>query len=161
MSAIVPLANITLTSTASTLTFSSISGSYRDLLLVVQATSNTGNIPILCQVNGSATGYNRTEIGGNGSSALSSGESGSTSWTLGTYSYGQNTTVESKIFDFLDYSTTNKHKPILVRSNNASIGVSTIAGRWANTAAITSIVLYPSSNSFNTGSTFSLYGVTA
>jgi hypothetical protein len=130
-------------------------------MLVVHATSNTGNIPILCQVNGSATGYNRTELGGNGSSALSSAESSSTSWTLGTYSFGQNTTAESKIFDFLDYSTTNKHKAILVRSNNASVGVSNVAGRWANTAAITSIVIYPSSNSFNTGSTFTLYGVLA
>jgi hypothetical protein len=61
----------------------------------------------------------------------------------------------------MDYSATDKHKTVLVRSNAASTGVEAIAQRWASTAAITSILVFPSTGSWAAGGTFSLYGIVA
>jgi hypothetical protein len=61
----------------------------------------------------------------------------------------------------MDYSATDKHKTVLSRANNAANGVTAIAGRWASTSAITSIVLTFQSSSLATGSTVALYGVSA
>jgi hypothetical protein len=63
----------------------------------------------------------------------------------------------------MDYSATNKHKTVLVRADNANSITMAHAARWANTSAITSIVLtsFEGAGNFAIGSTFSLYGVIA
>jgi hypothetical protein len=65
----------------------------------------------------------------------------------------------------MDYSTTDKHKSVLVRENTAGSSTTLVvakAGRWANTSAITSIYLFVSGGySFATGTTVALYGVVA
>jgi hypothetical protein len=67
--------------------------------------------------------------------------------------------VSIQVIQFMDYAQTDKHKTVLMRTNRAGGGVSMIAGRWASTSAITSIVLAPDGGTFNTGSTFYLYGI--
>jgi hypothetical protein len=62
----------------------------------------------------------------------------------------------------MDYSATDKHKTVLARHNNSAGEVSMSAGRWASNTAINSISLKVlPSGSFNSGATFSLYGVIA
>ena len=68
----------------------------------------------------------------------------------------------NNITQIMDYSATDKHKTLLSRTNinnDTYPGASATAGRWASTAAITSILLFPSSGSWLTGSTFALYGI--
>jgi hypothetical protein len=48
---------------------------------------------------------------------------------------------------------------LLARANDAGQGVAMSAARWANTSAITTILLYPDANQFSSGSTFALYGI--
>ena len=154
--AMVALATTTLGSSASTVTFSSIPATYRDLRLVCSMSNTVGNGALLVQVNtDTGANYNWVRMYGDGSSTASSSSSGSTSATVGNFGTGQS----SNSIDFLDYSATDKHKTWLSRTNDAGYIVSSYCARWANTAAITSIVIYPAGNAFSAGSTFSLYGI--
>lgn len=160
MAGLVALANITLGTTASTVTFSSITGSYKDLYLVVSAAGFAGNSGLFVRINGD-TGFNYNYVGmqADGSSAYKYTNFGYNALVFGGYVSLANNAVLT--LNFMDYSATDKQKNVLGRSSDASYAVGLDAGRWANTAAITSFVLYPSSNTFSAGSTFALYGVSA
>lgn len=156
-----PLANLTLGSSAASVTFSSISQSYRDLVLVVTSkTVSTGASCILRFNNDSGSNYYGIDASGNGTSTFS--------YSYGPSSYiyiGDNPVVNTNnnfnaIMHIMDYATTNKHKTTLGRINNSTY-VETAVGRWANTGAITTAVVSVSSDSFAAGSTFALYGIAA
>jgi hypothetical protein len=150
------LATLTLGSTASTVTFSSIVGTYRDLRLVMQL-AGSGTEGLRLRVNGdTASNYNYAFLIGDGSTASSA--SGSLNAFAGAVAYASTTFA---IYDFLDYSVTDKHKTLLSRGNNAAVQTIATAQRWANTAAITSIAVFPTAGTFAAGSTFTLYGVSA
>ena len=149
------LANITLTSTASSVTFGSIPSGYRDLRLVVTGTITNG-YTVQMRFNGdSGSNYSYVGMYGTGSSTASySGTS--TSITTGYLD-----TTQSMIqYQIMDYSATDKHKTVLVRRDIAATITLSSAERWANTAAITTLALIPTSSQvFNSGCTFELYGV--
>jgi hypothetical protein len=155
----VPLATITLSSTDSEIIFSSIPATYRDLILVA-AIRNTGgsydNVRI--QFNSdTGSNYSYVQVFFNGSSAVSN--SGTTNIFEGLTS--SNTHNAAGIVQIMDYSATDKHKSVLTRGNTASSdnGNRMSASRWTNTAAINYIRLFGQTNSFASGSTFSLYGI--
>lgn len=148
------LANLTLGSTASTVTFSSISQAYRDLVLIVNAGTGT-NESVNLRIN-SDTGSNYPFVTaiGNGSSVGSS----ATTLTQIQTNYGINgSTSHNVILNFMDYSATDKHKTVLYRTNISDAGTTMSAVRWANTAAITTITLVNAT--YQAGSTFALYGI--
>jgi hypothetical protein len=153
------LATVTLGGTASSVTFSSIPATYRDLIVVFAGT-RTGNNNVNIRFNGD-TGSNYIYVGAS-SYLTTSDSSGTTSTqiisTLGSLETGTQLNV---IFQFLDYSATDKHKPTLSRFSQAGSEVVMMAGRWANTAAITSIQVFTGNNDFGSGATFNLYGVIA
>jgi hypothetical protein len=62
-----------------------------------------------------------------------------------------------------NYSNSTTFKTPLIRTNTGpSWGtVFAIVGLWRNTAAITSITFTPDTGNFDTGSTFTLYGIKA
>ena len=155
----VPLANITLGSSAATVTFSSISGAYRDLVLVATHRNTTTATSVRLRYNGdSGSNYTTVWMGGTGSGTFSGTFSGDA--TIITDSNTGNDSIS--ITHILDYSATDKHKTQLSRGSGAGINAIAFAGRWANTAAITSIVAsYPGGGSFTSGSTFALYGIVA
>jgi hypothetical protein len=150
------LATVTLPSSAASVTFSSIPATYRDLVLVINCKIVSGAVFPRAILNAdTAENYSRVTMDGNGSSANSN--TAATSFiTLGDanadFRY-------NSITQFMDYSATDKHKTVLCRSNHASISTRAIGNRWANTAAITSIKVELNSSSFDTGSTFNLYGI--
>lgn len=160
-----PIATTTLGSAAASYTFSSIPSTYTDLVLVTSAnTTNTGFTEAYYRFN-SDTGSNYSRVGlfGNGSSVGSFISSGI---TQGLYTYLNGTTIGSNVYSFnslniQNYSNSTTYKTTLCRT--ASIGDSAIAvvNLWRSTSAITSIFLAPTSGSFNTGSTFTLYGIAA
>ena len=156
----VPLAEITLTSTDSEITFGSIPQTYRDLIVVFQGGNTGAAANIYQKLNSDATtsNYSSVQMTGTGSSALSSSPSGGATWTVTFYGYLEQNLNANVIVQLQDYSATNKHKTYLSRSNSASNGLSAIAGRWADTSAVTSISWTVSSGEFRIGSTFALYG---
>lgn len=156
--AITPLANITLSSSASTVTFSSISGSYRDLYLVMNITATGSMGETFIQLNtDTGSNYSNVYMQGTGSAANSG-----TTWATGLFlSYTLGTNPMVNLFTLFDYSATDKHKTSLNRHNKADSTVEAMAGRWANTSAVTSLKILSSSASFAAGSTFSLFGVSA
>jgi len=159
----VPLATKTLTATATSVTFSSISQAYRDLVLVCALKSNDNQF-VYVQLNGDSANYNQVWMQGNGTAASSSsllnlgGGFNLPSNLPGAV--GINPAVST--INLFDYSATNKHKSGLIRTDNA--GQVTVAQsiRWASTAAITSVnFCLTVGYSFAIGSTFTLYGVAA
>ena len=153
------IASNVLSSSASSVTFSSIPATYRDLVLVCDL-GGAGNVLPYIQFN-SDTGenYNLVRAGGNGSSALSSQSAGATQIPLYFQGYATSTSRSIILTSVLDYSATDKHKPVLARSNGASNGTDMIAGRWANTAAINAIFIGNFGVDFASGSSFHLYGI--
>ena len=161
-----PIATQTLGSSASTVTFSSISGAYTDLVLVITPASSAQK-DVDIRLNGdTATNYSSTVLTGNGTTATSARET-SINVARVTYYSSTNTTLGNSVFivNFMNYSNTTTYKTILTRGNNASTGVDASVAMWRNTAAITSIVLGPNiqqgTATWSVGSTFTLYGIVA
>jgi len=160
-SAMVALANLTLGSAQATVTFSSIPATYRDLRLVVQATTSGANAAGFT-LNSDATNgnYSWVQMFGDGSSAVSNSGSGASGILPFTPNQNFSTTVPSIVtLDVMDYSATDKHKSMLYRTNRADAVTTAIAARWANTAAVTTLTVNAISVNFVIGSTFALYGV--
>jgi hypothetical protein len=150
-----PIATTTLGSTASSVTFSSISGTYTDLVLVTSNTSSGGLGGVyLDQINGdTGTNYSHTKIFGTGSVAGSDRNTSDTGVNIGL----SNSTQCNNIFHFMNYSNTTTNKTVLARGNSASGQTRASITLWRNTAAITSFRL--SGVTFDIGSTFTLYGI--
>ena len=156
-----PLATRTLTGSAASVTFSSIPGTYQDLILVIESQGTT-TADARLTINGSSSAiYNYLRMSGTGSSATSGGGSNQTIGVISSQPFSTTSQAALLTLHFMDYSATDKHKNVLVRGNAASTGVEAIIQRWASTSAITSILVFPSTGSWATGGVFSLYGVIA
>lgn len=158
----VALDKITLSNTASSVTFSSINQGYTDLFVVVNATSTTGGYDLGMQVNGdTGTNYSTTYLYGTGSAAGSARISNSARM-YATYYGGVSTARSNQIIQFMNYSNSTTYKTVLSRANRADSGTDATVSLWRSTAAITSITLNPQTGgTFAVGSTFSLYGIKA
>jgi hypothetical protein len=150
-----PIATTTLGSAAASYTFSSISGSYTDLRLIVAGTL-TSLEDIGIQFNGdTGSNYSITNLIGDGSTASSGRQSNQTVMLLGAL---DGTSQSVSIFDFMNYSNATTYKTGLNRSSAASWAVFAKVGLWRSTAAITSIKVMPNNN-FTAGTTLTLYGI--
>ena len=153
------IATTTLGSNTTTVTFSSISGSYTDLILVASGTvTSGGNIDCDMFINSdTGTNYGRTYMFGNGTSA-SSGRNTSAAAALGYY--WSSTTVCNTIFHFMNYSNTTTFKTMLTRNNNPGNSTYAGVGTWRSTSAITRLDMTPTASAqWSSGSTFTLYGI--
>ena len=151
------IASNVLTSSASSVTFSSLpSTGYRDLVFVMQLGTSTGT-DILYQFNSDTTASNYPSVlmQGDGTSTFSGSVSNNRLLDVST----SNEFIV--VYNLFDYAVTDKHKPYLYRTGRASAKVQAMSGRWANTSAITQVVFTPVSGTFNTGCTFHLYGIAA
>jgi hypothetical protein len=152
--------SVTLTSSASSVTFSSISATGKgDLVLAVEQTGAGVNAWINVRFNGdSGTNYYGVSMAGSGSSTQSATLTQSYLAVGGGVEYSDGTNPQQAILQISDFSATDKHKTMLSRSNVAvgsGVGTAAYAGRWANTAAITSVAFV--NRTFAAGSTFFLY----
>jgi hypothetical protein len=150
-----PISTTTLGSTASSVTFSSIPGTYTDLVLVTSNTSSAGLGGVyLDQINGdTGTNYSSTKIFGTGSTAGSDRNTSDTGVNIAL----SNSTQCNNIFHFLNYSNTTTFKTVLARGNSAGGQTRASVALFRSTAAITSFRL--SGVTFDAGSTFTLYGI--
>lgn len=151
------LSAITLQSSSSTVTFSSIPATYRDLILVIDGTVSAGGGEVVrVNFNGDTVSgnYPTTYMDGNGSTA----SSGSDNRRVGLI-YPSRTNM---VIQFQDYSTTDKRKPWISRVSGAGNVVFAASGRWVTISpAINTISIFTDANAFAAGSTFSLFGVIA
>ena len=152
------LNQVTLAAASSNVAFSNIPQTYSDLVVVCNATANSAVATIGLRFNGdSGTNYTYVSMSGNGSATFSS----TNSQGVALVGYTNSTNPWVCISHVMDYSALDKHKTVLSRDDNAAEKTAAAANRWANTAAITSISVIATVNSFNSGSTFSLYGLVA
>jgi hypothetical protein len=154
-----PLATVTLGASASSVTFSSIPATYRDLICVINALGTTSTF-LIFRVNGETGSiYSRVSMFASTSGV---GSFSSTATSLQGLSDLNSTAYSMDIVQLMDYSATDKHKSTLSRTNDPNVAATVAtAGRIATTSAINSIALSPNSGNFAAGSTFNLYGVIA
>jgi hypothetical protein len=162
MSTYTPIASQTLSSSAAEVVFSGIPQTYTDLVLVMSArASSTNAATIYIQVNGdTASNYSATLLQGDGSSATSSRASSQTFMYIAPIQVTSGS-FQPSITHFMNYSNTTTNKTVLTRANDSASVVRAYVNLWRSTAAINSIKIYPSVNSLDTGSTFTLYGIGA
>lgn len=150
----VPLGNITLSNSASQITFGSIPTSFKDLVLVIKgAFTGSGEGYFYLDFNGdTGANYNRVVMYANGSTASSATFANLIPITL-------RDSQSQHLSHIMDYSSTDKHKVVLTR-NDTSADLFALVGRWANTAAINSVRIRAyAAYSLATGTTISLYGI--
>lgn len=153
------IATQTLGSAAASVTFSSIPGTYTDLVLVSNATGTTASTNLAFRLNSdSSTNYSATLLKGNGSSATSYRYSNGTDGRIGEFN---NTNIGIFLTNFQNYSNATTYKTVLTRSNVADNHTSAWVSLWRSTSAITSILILADSGNIASGSTFSLYGIKA
>jgi hypothetical protein len=160
------IATTTLGSAQASVTFSTISGSYTDLVLVINwGESTSGDNSFLRFNSDTGSNYSNTELYGTGSSAGSQRRSNATFMDINRAIGGDGTNIYSNaIINIQNYSNTTTYKTALLRSNLATgtyPGVDAFVGLWRSTSAITSITILPASNNLLSGSTFTLYGIKA
>jgi len=158
----VSIATQTLGSTATSITFSSIAGTYTDLVIVADAGDATPAF-LKLQFNGdTGANYSNTVLRGDGAAAGSQRHSGNTFIYCDVYANLQGTLGQAPHrIQIMNYANTTTNKTCLIRADNAGLGTEVIVGLWRSTAAITSVTLFVTGGTFMVGSTFTLYGILA
>jgi hypothetical protein len=154
-----PIATNTLGSSTATVTFSSIPNTYTDLLLIESPIFSTASQSLMRVGNGSVdtgSNYSVTTLRGDGTSATSTRFSNidSIGSAPGTT---QSTDAHNIIRNIMNYSNTTTNKTVIERCNGQSVWA--IVGLWRSTVAINIITLTSLNGTYQSGSTFTLYGV--
>ena len=149
----------TLSSNQTTVTLSSISQAYTDLILVVNATWNSGTGNCFVTFSGdTSSNYSFTRLSTNGTANASAAGNSQTSlvnlWDM------ENPTTSPGVFIFQikDYSTTS-HKPVFYSHNTTTDYLKRYLCEWHSTSTVTSITF--TSSTILSGSMFTLYGIKA
>ena len=156
-----PIATTTLGSDTSSVTFSSISGSYTDLVLVCSI-QQSGTDDFGIRFNGdTGSNYSRTNLHGSGTVAGSARSSNTSQITISYYGYPPSaaSTFGTEIINIQNYSNTTTYKTVVARANNAGTGTDATVGLWRSTSAITEVLVRINAGNLKTGSTFTLYGI--
>lgn len=153
---------------ASSISFSSIPNTYTDLALKMSLRSNrtdyaTDNVRMT--FNSNTTGYTTRRLEGSGSAAFSDVNASTTSFLLG---YADGDTMTADTFASMDiyipnYAGSNNKSLSVdgVTENNATFAMMALgAGLWENTAAITSLSIFPQVGTlWKQHTTATLYGI--
>ena len=154
------IATTTLGSAQASVTFSSISGAYTDLVLIINGTMSTSENSLGMRFNGdTGTNYSTTALYGTGSSAASLAFTAGVEMYVGRSSSANNST---SIIQIQNYSNTTTYKTVLSRGDSPAIVMAQV-NLWRNTAAVTTILVkgFNDFANFSSGSTFTLYGIKA
>lgn len=160
-----PLATTTLSSAASSITFSGIPSTYTDLKLVFVGTTTLNGETMYYRFNGdSGTNYSITQLYGTGTSVATRSLTSATQLST-TYGYSLHDVTPQYIFiEILSYSGSRNKVTIGAHAgdNNGAGGVDVTSGLWRNTAVINSIFMFASGGTtFKSGTTATLYGIKA
>lgn len=163
------IATTSLSSSASSVEFTSIGAGYSHLQLRLTTRNTIGNLgeysPVQIQFNSdTGTNYSYHYLTGNGSTVgKGAGTSKTIIWSALVGAGNTASAFNAGVIDILDYANTNKYKTVRTLSgidNNGSGELFYTSGLWMSTSAITSIKLtLPSSGNFTSNSHFALYGI--
>jgi hypothetical protein len=160
-----PIATTTLGSAQNSVSFTSISGLYTDLVIISNGSSDNASYGLRIQFNSdTGSNYSSTRLLGNGSAASSARESNVSGIVVNGNGFGgANNLNTNSIIQIQNYSNSTTYKTLLLRENNAAAATTALVGLWRSTSAITSIIIYNESGGANivSGSTFTLYGIKA
>jgi hypothetical protein len=158
-----PIATTTLSSVSSSVSFTSISGSYTDIIAVFNGAASASGVTASLAFNSdSGNNYSVTYLFGTGSSAGSGRFSSIPKIYLSFIAIGMGTAFDANFIAHIqNYSNTTTYKTVLARSNVASQQVESAVGLWRSTNAITSMTFTTNASTFASGSTFTLYGIKA
>lgn len=154
-----PIATTTLGSTATTITFSSISSAYTDLRLVFVGKASTNDDFRLTFNGSSALNYARTDLYSDGATAASARAQGGADIRIAS-SDGLDGNIAFCTIDIFSYAGSGKKMCLITYSHdkNGSGYIYRQVGRWNLTDAITSLRLTQNA-SFAVGTTATLYGI--
>ena len=161
-----PIATTTTTTASPAITFSSISGTYTDLVLVISIRANSTPTSFGTGIRfNSDTGsnYSRTLVYGSGSSATSVRTTNQDRIFFSAGPTAANTFNIIRL-NIMNYSNSTTYKTVIARNDDIADVTSATAALWRNTNAITSITITPyddNATGFATGCTFTLYGIKA
>lgn len=162
-----PIATTTLGSATATITFSSISGSYTDLIIAgglrLDNDGSGAQNAIIRFNSDSGSNYSYTYLLGDGSSAASGRGTNGTELFVSTVGNDDTNRYSAEIWQINNYSNTTTYKTALFKHMvNYGNQVQAIVGLWRSTSAITAISVTASgSKNWAAGSTLTLYGITA
>jgi hypothetical protein len=147
------LATTTASGSQSSISFTSIPATYTDLVLIINAGTNTG---YSVRLNGdSGSNYSYTRIYSDGSSAASDRGTNTTDIISG-WGGSTNNIITVQI---MNYANTSTNKTAITRIGDNSY-TAAVVGLWRNTAAVNQVSIVGGSN-WVAGSTFTLYGIKA
>ena len=164
------IASNTLSSSAASVTFSSIPATYTDLVLRLSVRSSTSATNAVMQMllnnDSDPTGYySRTELRGDGAAAASSRDSNDNKMQF-RFSDASNATSNtfSNIEIYIPSYLASQNKPLsginAMETNATTAYLTAQAGLWRKTNAIDRIDLsWVDTNNFVSGSSFFLYGI--
>lgn len=160
------IASNTLTTTAASVTFSSIPATYQDLILQISARADNTGLLLQMTLNSATSTYSNTLLLGNGATATSSNNTGQSYLRAGYVNpSGSTASTFSSGEIYIPKYTSTTDKPmssIGFTENNATTAyIANYANLWGTSSAITSITLdmAASSQNFVSGSSFWLYGL--
>ena len=146
---------------AANIEFTSIPGTYTDLLVFVSGRSSTTNNYYRININNSALNFSGLYLNGSGSNGIS----GSSSPAFGRIpESGYTANTFGNDFWYIPNYTSSNNKSISVdavaENNSATTNwLDFVAGLWSQSAAITSIKFVPNAGNFAQHSTATLYGI--
>jgi len=168
-----PIATQTLGAAVASVTFSSISGAYTDLVLIANMQSsgsayNNMNYPLI-QFNGdTANNYSYTSLFARNTGSSDTAVSERSSNVNGIKTLANTSVIFSpNIIHIQNYSNTTTYKTVINRGAGANgttavDGTLANAGLWRNTAAINQVTIIAGGGfNHNIGSIFTLYGIKA
>ncbi len=156
------LANVILSSSTSSVTFTGIPSGYKHLQIRAMCL-NTGQDTLFIAYNGDTYGpnYRDHQVGGNASSVFAYSNAGVNGGGGGIGLTSQ-TAQAGNIIDVLDYSSSTKNKTArnlwgVDRNGAGSVGL--YSGLWMSTEPVSSITLSTFTYPFSQYSQFALYGI--
>jgi hypothetical protein len=168
------IASTTLGSAQQSITFSSIPVTYTDLRIVVanaKATNTARNVFIRVGNGSVDTGsnYSYTNLGARAlsSTPFSARESSQSSGKLSWYTAMTTAQAQMSLIDIMNYSNTTTFKTMLCSTRVAEgdgtySGIEDLVILWRSTSAINTISVFTDvADTFQSGTTFSLYGIKA
>jgi hypothetical protein len=165
-SAYYSLATVTLSASASSITFTGIPAGYKHLQIRCTArtdhTTVTQDFVYLLNNDTNNANYVYHRLGGDGASAFAQSATSSRILGINTGINAGASMFGANVIDILDYSSTNKYKTVrnLVGSDRNGSGiVGMYSNLWMNTAAVDSVSIIAETGNWVQYSSFALYGV--
>ena len=155
------IAKVTATTSVANIEFTSIPGTYTDLLLVTSTRGDNADNTIYLQFNASTTNLSNRRLYTNASTVASYDSSNIVLFTNRSSS-GTTSTFDNTQIYIPNYTSSN-YKSVSIDNvterNDTNNDVMLAAGLWSNSSAINAIKLVPVAGSFVQYSTATLYGI--